>query len=652
MKITIKDLYDFNLETGYVDDGHFKVHTKNGLKQIEAVDITAKNSEKLKIQTSNFYILVSPEHLLFKYDWVKTNTLKIGEYIDTINGHEEIISINKDSKLEDLYDLQVADEEFYANGIRSHNSTIKQAMELCLFGKVQGKQGKRLALTKLPNRINSSLFTGIHFENHKGDNIVMERYIKPNRFEMFVNEEPYVNKFKTMNEKEREDIIGYSFEVFKSFISLNINDFKNFISLSKEDKENLLNKLFNISVLDDLYSITNELDKNNNKDTNIYENNIYENELKINEYRQTIINIKNKQKINKEEKINNIKQEILDKKPRYNELIIITKDTEDKLVQVKKKMGKLTNLKSGKLNEKNKFELRIENLNEKIIHFESGSCPICDNDLKDNKHIHLLDDMKKDRDKVFISIGECNKYLDRCVIESTRLSNQNSTAYNEKILSVKEFNTLKSELTTLNNQYKNLKNEEEVISIVNLEENINEIKLQNKEYNNTIDNLKKKSETYLELKGLFSTNGIRKNLIKNIIIPVNKYLNDFLIKLNSEYNAVLDENFDAKIFERKVNEIDPETISKGEDRKINIAIALSYLKVVLDKKFSNVMFLDEIFDGLDSENIDLILNLLKDITREHNINIIIVHHDGINRTTFFDKVIKTTKNIFSNLSIQ
>ena len=48
---------------------------------------------------------------------------------------------------------------------------------------------------------------------------------------------------------EYDGVPEYDFEVFKSFISLNMNDFKNFISLSKEDKENLLNKLFNLNEL-------------------------------------------------------------------------------------------------------------------------------------------------------------------------------------------------------------------------------------------------------------------------------------------------------------------------------------------------------------------------------------------------------------------
>ena len=71
MKITLKDLYDFNQEIGLVDNGYVKVETKKGLKKIDAIGITAKNSIKLNIKTENFNIKVSPCHLLYKNDWIK-----------------------------------------------------------------------------------------------------------------------------------------------------------------------------------------------------------------------------------------------------------------------------------------------------------------------------------------------------------------------------------------------------------------------------------------------------------------------------------------------------------------------------------------------------------------------------------------------------
>lgn len=532
-------------------------------------------------------------------------------------------------------------------------SSIKQSLELCLFGKVQGKSGKRLALTKLPNRRNGSLYSGVYFKNKNGDNIVMKRYIQPNNFEMFVNEEPYTKRFKIMSDKEREKLIGYNFEIFKSFISLNLNDFKNFISLSKEDKENLLNKLFNLNELDILYSIVKDLDKNNQILINDINDKIYDNEQSILEYKQTIINLKNKKEFSKDERMTEIKKILSSKKPIFLSLKDNIKKCDNDREKSNKKMAKLNKLKSDKNREKTRLEIEIENIEEKIIIYKNGVCPICNTNLSDMNHKNHLSELKIKLEKKKKSIIECDKYLNRCILEDSKIRNTNDSIYHKKIKYQTELSDLKIELGSLNSEYKKLKSETEDDSTTILEEKIVKLKEENIKNNIALEELNKKSSTYDELKELFSVDGIRKSMIKNSLIPINKYLTDFLIKMESEYTAILNENFDAKVMELNVLEIDPETLSKGEDKKINIAIALSYLKLVIEKKHSNIMFLDEIFDGVDVDNIILTLNVLKEIALEHKINIIIVHHslDQIVDTKIFKKIINTKKDIFSEMKI-
>ncbi|NPV12948.1 MAG: AAA family ATPase [Ignavibacteria bacterium] len=531
-------------------------------------------------------------------------------------------------------------------------STIKQSLELCLFGKVQGKSGKRLALTKLPNRRNGNLYTGVFFKNQLGQDIIMKRYIQPNNFEMFVNEEPYTERFKIMSEKDREKLIGYSFEIFKSFISLNMNDFKNFISLSKEDKENLLNKLFNLNDLDTLYSITKDLDISNQKLITDLNNEIYHNEQSILEYRQTIQNIKLTQQKTRNERLTELKEQIISKKPTYIEYEEEIKSLDKQKEDTNKKLSKLYQIKSDKQKEKTKLEVEIESLEEKIKVFESGICPVCDTDLSEGHDAHLTemhDQIKLKKQQ----IQECDKFLERCILEDTKIRNTFDSIYNKKNDVQNKLTELKTELALLNKEYKNLKNQSEDNTTENLETKINILKETNKQKSELLKSLNKKSEIYEELKKMFSVDGVRKSMIKNALIPINKYLNNYLTKLNSEYHAQLNENFDANIFELGILNIDPETLSKGEDKKINIAIALSYLNLVLELKQSNIMFLDEIFDGVDVNNINLTLNVLREIALEHKINIIIVNHgmEQIVDLSIFDKIIRTSKDIFSNVEI-
>jgi len=539
-------------------------------------------------------------------------------------------------------------------------STIKQSIDLSMFGKTQGKNGKRLALKELPNRRNQSLYSGIYFENHMNQKVSMKRMIKPNDFEITVNNEVITERFKKMSEKEREKIIGYSYEIFKSFISMNINDFKNFISLNKEDKETLLNKLFNLNELDDLFSITKELDKKNQTSIYEYENLIYENDVKISDYQQTIQTIKNKVEISKKEKIKDLKESILTLKPEYQELQDKLNTIGEKRSEINIKFGKLKQLKTDKERVKTKLEIEIDSINKNISTYETGICPVCKSDLTNDSHISHLEDFKNQIKIKREDIQKCNNYLNKCLLEDTKLRNNSDALYNEKNAIDERFNALKIELGSLNREYKTLTSEINIVDDTtdNLEIKIKELKNKNSEYQLLLDDLNIKSDSYEELKNILSFDGIRKTLISNAIKPINQYLNQYLKSLNSEYTAVLSDNFDATIYELGVLPINPETLSKGEDRKINIAIAISYLKIILEMKHSNIIFLDEVFDGLSMDNIVLIIDILKELSIEYKTNIIIVAH-GISEMKDFNQVVKqfnysieAKKDIFSNLEIK
>jgi len=540
-------------------------------------------------------------------------------------------------------------------------STLKQVMDITLFSKTTGKTGKRLGLKELPNRRNGSLFTSMTFENHLNQEVRMTRMIKPNDFEITVNNEKITERFKKMSEKDRENIIGYSYEIFKSFISMNINDFKNFISLNKEDKETLLNKLFNLNELDELLSITKELDKSNQNAIYDYENLIYDNDSTISDYKQTIQAIKNKIEFSKTERIKELKDLIFNLKPEYSEIETNLLENKTQYQKINSKFSKLKQMKSDKERIKTKLELEIDNLNEKVETYESGICPVCDSNLTDESHVSHLEDFKSKIEDKRTDIKKANSFLQRCVLEDTKLKNEGDVLYQSKSSLNQRFGALKTELSSYSKEYKTLKtevdNENNDDSTENLDLKIKELKDKNIEYKNIIEDLKIKSDTYEELKSLLSFSGIRKSLISNAIGPINKYLNMYLKELDSEYTAVLSDNFDATIYELDTLEINPETLSKGEDRKINIAIAISYLKIILEMKHSNVIFLDEIFDGLSMKNIELIINILKDLSKEYQTNIIIVAH-GVSEMKNFNQVknkfsytIQAKKDIFSDLEI-
>jgi len=206
-------------------------------------------------------------------------------------------------------------------------------------------------------------------------------------------------------------------------------------------------------------------------------------------------------------------------------------------------------------------------------------------------------------------------------------------------------------LKLITKQISELKESKDNTSIEELNKNIEELKNKNIENLNKINKINSDIQIYEELREIFSHKGIRKSIIKNIVKPINVYLKDILDELNSPYNIKIDEEFNVNIFERLTNEIHPESLSMGESKKINIAIALSYLKLILKFRKLNILFLDEVFSSMEPENVEYALKVLKNFTKEFNLNIIVLDpkvYFTDNSTfgyNYFDRILKIYKKM-------
>jgi DNA repair exonuclease SbcCD ATPase subunit len=211
----------------------------------------------------------------------------------------------------------------------------------------------------------------------------------------------------------------------------------------------------------------------------------------------------------------------------------------------------------------------------------------------------------------------------------------------------RKFDIIKNELKKLKENYKNSK---ENVFINEINKNINDLREQEKICNINIIEIKNKILNLEKIIHIFSEKGIKKDIIKTSIDPINKYLSNYLIQLESKYNVKLDDNFDAIIKERGINEIHVESLSTGEARKINIAISLSYMEMIINiNKKTNILFLDEVFASVDFSNIDLMLKVMRDFSIRNKMNIIIVNHTHFDNTKF-DRILNIEKiNGFSFL---
>ena len=195
-------------------------------------------------------------------------------------------------------------------------SSLIESIDYCLYGKVRGKKKKWVTQGTLANRINNEMLTKIQFIS-KGTEVEIQRGLNPNTLNLLENGITNDKAGKSNLEDKIQKYIGLDIETFKSFISMSINDFKNFISLSSEEKQLLLDKLFNLEVINILNSILKDINKENKLQLTRLDSEIRTLEDSISSIRRSIESAVKKEKENKQVEIDQIKEEMTSKKEEY-----------------------------------------------------------------------------------------------------------------------------------------------------------------------------------------------------------------------------------------------------------------------------------------------------------------------------------------------
>jgi len=530
-------------------------------------------------------------------------------------------------------------------------SSFQQSIDFSSFGIVRGKNGKRVPQSILPNRINKNLETEIEFINNSSDTIRIQRNLEPTSLKVFINDTDKTREIKNYKKEEKDGIIGFDFETYKSFISMSVSDFANFIDLTPEEKRNIINKLFNLQDLDNYLSLSNGLIKQHIEEKQKYEIIIETNNQTINTLNQNIIIIKRTGAIDTKKELEKLETEKESKREPYVKCKKDITEFDTKLVNMENQRQDMENRRNNLLNDILEIKVELRSIEDKLKVYESGICPVCSSDLTDETHLHDLSDINSK----YLEYGEKVKNMENSkndlTLKLTQISNQKNSISNQKYDANVKLNKVVSELKSITKKMSELKEVKTEVSVDELTKNIDDLRQKNIENSNKISELESKINIYEELKDVFSNKGVRKSIIKNIVKPINVYLKDILDELKSPYNIKINEEFNVNIYERLTNEIHPESLSMGESKKINIAIALSYLKLILKFRKLNILFLDEVFSSMEPENVEYALKVLKNFTKEFNLNIIILDPKVYFTDTssfgfsYFDRIIKIDKKM-------
>jgi len=645
MLVNIKDVVDFYKQHPECI-GNLTVAGRFGYKKIEYADITAYNSEIIRIDTDNGHLEGSPDHkiLISNNTWVPLHNLANGDLICSSTGLVKIINTSKLPTREDLYDLQVKEvHEFYANNIVSHNSTMLDGLSFVLFGKPHRTINK----PQLVNSINGkNLVVEVVFSTGPSEYKII-RGIKPGIFEIWcngkmINQESHVRDYQKLLET---NILKLNHKSFHQIVVLGSGNFIPFMQLAAQHRREVIEDLLDIGV----FSKMNLLLKENQ--AKLKEN------IKDTEHQLVLI----KDKITLQNKhIDNLKSisvsasakyddEIDDLRKQIVELNIVNdtllEDYHQNYPSIKSRIDKNNKTKATLCSYELQIKDNITRVNSDSTFYEiNKECPTCSQliddelrDLKISECTHKKNKLSEGYAQLKVSITDTSTTLSELeILLSALLKNQNTVRSNQILIAnfekrISDLTAIKGtdaahiDISAATSDLVLFRDQRDTIA------DLKSTQLEERTYNDAISELLKDS-------------GIKTKIIRQYLPVMNKLINQYLQILDFFISFELDENFSETIRSRHRDDFSYGSFSEGEKSRISLALLFAWRNIAKMKNSSNtnLLILDEVFDGsVDGEGTENLMRILNSLDPE--VRIFVISHKTEMSDSRFDRKITVTK---------
>lgn len=331
-------------------------------------------------------------------------------------------------------------------------------------------------------------------------------------------------------------------------------------------------------------------------------------------------------------KRDNFKSELANKVKSYKDKIILSTKRVDELA-----------LKTNKV-DINQHNKTIEDIKRKITLYQNKV-----SDLKKLQKVPLQDLVNE-----VIELLENKEYTESISkLKTIRDSFSSSESYILRISKLQ--NKLTNEIEFKNSLEKTILTlkyaKEEVKS---LESRLKELKSQNPDFESVINKQSKKLENYKksisqiksQIQELekqvnlykwaysepFGNNGIKAFIFESSLSELNNLLSSYSEVLGFNIKFMVDLNSSRKDFVVNINlegvEVFYEELSGGQKQLVNLAMALAMNQIITQSKGVNIAFLDEVFESLSYDNIEVVIGLIKKVYREKTL-FLITHHESL-----------------------
>lgn len=198
---------------------------------------------------------------------------------------------------------------------------------------------------------------------------------------------------------------------------------------------------------------------------------------------------------------------------------------------------------------------------------------------------------------------------------------------------VKECSYIASDLADIDQEIKDLKNQELKVMSTKYKERLKKIRKDLRKVDEDYHNRELELENYNWLiNDPLGNNGIKAYLFDSSLHLLNRTLASYSEVLGFRIEFNIDLNSTRKDFvtliERDNHIIDYDELSGGEKQVCNLCMAFAMHEALTASKGINLAFLDEVFESLSSDNIELVINLIKHIFNSKSL-FLITHHDSL-----------------------
>lgn len=513
--------------------------------------------------------------------------------------------------------------------LMGENATGKSSFLSCitfgLYGKVNNKKLKDLA-----NRKNKNGWVRVELES-RGRQIVIERGVSPTTLDVTVDGRRYDESGKkNVQDYLEEELYGMPYYVFDNLISLNINDFKSFINMSPSDKRGIIDRLFSLDVINQmrelLKSDSNEVKSILNSVTSEIDW-LYSSITKNNEKLVEIVNLL-------KEKKDNTLSDLTEQARKLEESVLSSREEKSKIDSVKSAIQK----KKSSLEESiRSCRYEIKSLEDRMKFFEKKTCPTCEREMEEGfvevRKSELSTHIASLKSSMESSMPDYEK-----ISEKWEQVQEVERSFYKKEAEIKaNLSSVKKEIAELEKSKNTSEDTKAIRQMIKESEEALEEKQKEKSKAESMANFNKVADQLLGEKG------IKQVAIQSILPMFNKYIRDLSQEMNIDYEIRFDEEFNA-LLGHLGEDISPSSLSTGEAKKVDIVVLLSLIKLVKMKfPMLNILFLDEVFSSVDTNNVYHMVKSLGKITRELKLNTVVVNHSSLPHEEF-DYILRTSKN--------